>query len=313
MAFKGYFVLFITTFYIFILYLSVRDTHVPKIIELSEVEMRARGPLMQADNADLVQLLRSRYLDPPSRKPYNLSTFPPYLMEYQTFEWKGIKGSLQRLFEDKKRGFFLEAGALDGQYLSNTLYLEHELGWKGLLVEPNVLSYRELRKKNRHAWSSNTCLSVQPFPHQHILIQANKRFRSKYLFWTTRGSSHLEGYNFVRDEDRKKYKGIMEQEEFDNAYDLVQCFPILTYLAALNVTHLDVFSLDVQGAEKEILLNFPWAKITVDVFIIEYIHLPPDPTWTADNFLEYMTKKGYRLYERFNIDYIFVHKRFKVA
>ncbi|XP_076042039.1 protein Star-like [Oratosquilla oratoria] len=280
---------------------QVRDTHVPKIIELSEVEMRARGPLMQADNADLVQLLRSRYLDPPSRKPSTKHS-----------NGRRLKDFLQRLFGDKKRGFFLEAGALDGQYLSNTLYLEQELGWSGLLVEPNVLSYRELQKKNRHAWSSNTCLSVQPYPHQHILIQANKRFRYASFLWTTRGSSYLEGHNFIRDKDRKTYS-IMRHGLIDNTYDLVQCFPILTYLAALNVTHLDMFSMDVQGAEKGILLDFPWSKITVDVFVIEYIHIPPDPTWTADIFMDYMTNKGYRLYERLSMDYIFVHKRFTVA
>ena len=34
-------------------------------------------------------------------------------------------------------GFFIEAGAANGAWQSNTLYLETTLGWSGLLIEPN--------------------------------------------------------------------------------------------------------------------------------------------------------------------------------
>lgn len=41
-----------------------------------------------------------------------------------------------------RRGYFLEIGANDGVTLSNTLYLEEQFGWDGLLVEANP-QYRE--------------------------------------------------------------------------------------------------------------------------------------------------------------------------
>lgn len=43
-------------------------------------------------------------------------------------------------------------------------------GWRGLLVEPNPSSYKELLKKNRRAWSSNTCLAITPYPRVSILF-----------------------------------------------------------------------------------------------------------------------------------------------
>lgn len=52
--------------------------------------------------------------------------------------------SSSRLFSDAPRGFFLEAGALDGEFISNTLYLERELGWTGLLVEADNTLYSAL-------------------------------------------------------------------------------------------------------------------------------------------------------------------------
>ena len=49
---------------------------------------------------------------------------------------------------DIKNGFFLEAGASNGFWQSNSYYLENILGWSGVLVEPNKNMF-ELCKQNR--------------------------------------------------------------------------------------------------------------------------------------------------------------------
>ena len=38
---------------------------------------------------------------------------------------------------DKKAGYFIELGACDGLYLSNTLFFERNLNWNGICIEPN--------------------------------------------------------------------------------------------------------------------------------------------------------------------------------
>ena len=40
---------------------------------------------------------------------------------------------------------FLEIGALDGQYLSNLLFFEAQMGWTGVCVEGNPISFRNLQ------------------------------------------------------------------------------------------------------------------------------------------------------------------------
>ena len=58
----------------------------------------------------------------------------------------------------------MEAGALDGEELSNTLLMERSFNWTGLLIEANFESFRKLINKNRRAHSLPVCLSPNPYP-----------------------------------------------------------------------------------------------------------------------------------------------------
>ena len=54
----------------------------------------------------------------------------------------------EKLFKNRiKNGFFIEAGAYDGEILSNTLFFELKQRWTGLLIEPNPDAFEELNKK----------------------------------------------------------------------------------------------------------------------------------------------------------------------
>ena len=53
--------------------------------------------------------------------------------------------------------FFVEFGATDGVMLSNTHFLETELGWKGILAEPGKSWLTRLRN-NRNAFISDKCV-----------------------------------------------------------------------------------------------------------------------------------------------------------
>lgn len=64
----------------------------------------------------------------------------------------------------QRDGFFIECGALDGETRSNSLMLEQEYGWRGLLVEADPLNYEKLSSKHRKAWSVQACLSTKNIP-----------------------------------------------------------------------------------------------------------------------------------------------------
>lgn len=54
-------------------------------------------------------------------------------------------------------------------------------------------------------------------------------------------------------------------EKKKSSYVNVQCFPLYTYLLALNVTEIDYFSLDVEGSELNVLKTIPFDKINIKV------------------------------------------------
>lgn len=58
-----------------------------------------------------------------------------------------LEKKLDELF-GKRGGFFIELGANDGVFQSNTAFLEKQRDWKGILIEPSRLGF-ELCQKNR--------------------------------------------------------------------------------------------------------------------------------------------------------------------
>jgi hypothetical protein len=59
---------------------------------------------------------------------------------------------------NKRDGYFIELGACDGLYFSNTLFFERNLDWNGICIEPND-NYLEALCKNRKCNISNDLVS----------------------------------------------------------------------------------------------------------------------------------------------------------
>ncbi|XP_037794222.1 uncharacterized protein LOC119589709 [Penaeus monodon] len=214
------------------------------------------------------------------------------------FTWPWIHGWLKKLFADQRGGFFVEAGALDGEYLSNTLWLERDLGWSGLLVEAAVSSFKELRFKHRKSWVSNACLSPTPYPKRipfvnHFLTDAQLN-TIDFSTWAYRGHSH-------------EFRQDIPQADFGahdhSSYSVVQCFPLLSFLKALNVTQVDLLSLDTQGSEADIVRSFLGSDgIKVRVIVAENEFGKFD-----EKMMSEMKENGYLLLARL-ADLVFVRR-----
>jgi hypothetical protein len=64
-----------------------------------------------------------------------------------------------RKYLNYNNGFFIEVGANDGIQQSNTLRLEKDLGWKGILIEPSFESYINCIKNRKDSLVLNIALT----------------------------------------------------------------------------------------------------------------------------------------------------------
>ena len=88
----------------------------------------------------------------------------------------------------------------------------------------------------------------------------------------------------------KKGNVIQEELAIGTREELIQCFPFYSILLATGRTKVDLFSLDVEGVEMEVLNTIPWEKVGVKVLIVEFNHLREGKA----GLVSYLESKKYR-------------------
>jgi len=209
---------------------------------------------MDQDDVCILNIIRKKFLYPPSSKPLNLEnpeTKNPSMGQAQ---------SILNILNTKRKGFFIECGALDGEIRSNTLFMEQNLDWEGILIEGDPQNFKSVLKKNRKAWAVPACLSIEPNP---MVVKFNQKFNQGRI-----SESQLEGVP-------------------------VQCFPLYSILAAVNRTVVDYFSLDIEGDELAVLQTIPWESVHIQTLSVEFIHGKEG----KEKIREFMAEKGYDVVE----------------
>ncbi|XP_057368447.2 protein Star-like, partial [Daphnia carinata] len=214
------------------------------------------------DHPCVIETIRRHYLNKPSPPdvPLKLAS------DDSDDRSPGQTGVIFRLLKNQTKGFFVECGALDGEYLSNTIDLERKFNWSGVLIEANPLVFESLLSRNRKAWTLPICLSLKPYPTQ-VSFQPKQNS----------GLSHIEGVA----------KTLQEPGEpgIDPNLVTVQCFPFYSVLLAVGRTKVDFFSLDVEGHELEILKTIPWHKVDIKALTVEWDNIP-DGQEALSRFME---------------------------
>ena len=91
-------------------------------------------------------VLKNEYLLPPPPRKFPA---PRSMLNLNGQVGQPIKVNNQ-IFKNKiKKGFYIEAGAYDGQEWSNSLFYEVEKGWNGLLVEAHPDAFSIMKKRVR--------------------------------------------------------------------------------------------------------------------------------------------------------------------
>jgi FkbM family methyltransferase len=163
----------------------------------------------------------------------------------------------------KRNGYFVEFGATNGVDLSNSLLLEREFGWSGILAEPARRWHRELRS-NRHCHIETNC----------VWSASDSEITFEEADW-----GELSG---ARSDNSPDKEGISRTYA-------VRTISLLDLLDKYGAPQLiDYLSIDTEGSEYEILRTFDFDKYRFKVITCEHNHEP-----RREQIFSQLTANGY--------------------
>jgi FkbM family methyltransferase len=178
-----------------------------------------------------------------------------WVLEKLTPNRRGLLGRLLEKLGAQKRRFFIDIGAADGILLSNTFLLEKHYGWDGLCIEPNPQDFEAL-KLNRRCAVSNACVWRVSGEEMEFILA--REFGA--LARVADGDNHSAKRQVYRE------LGAVIQVRTTSLNDVLSAHEVLP--------DIDYISLDVEGAEVDILSTFDFAHWDVKLWTIEHNFTP---------------------------------------
>lgn len=175
-------------------------------------------------------------------------------------EYKNSRSqSLQDLFvlsyhNFKKKGFFIEVGAYDGIFFSNTYLLEKKFKWSGILAEPSTRHFKSLKSNRKAKIETNLLYST-----------SNKNLLFIEVLNTKNSSALFSGI------DKYSSRDFLSQARKINKKYNVNTISLNDLLVKHNAPKIiDYLSIDTEGSEYEILRTFNFKKYKFKSITVEH-------------------------------------------
>jgi FkbM family methyltransferase len=186
---------------------------------------------------------------------------------------------------DRQEGlFFVDIGANDGLVVSNTAFMELNLSWNGICVEPHPEAYTRL-DKNRNCKKYNCCVSNNDIELDFIAVSGYAEMlsgiKSEY------DPKHLERIN----SEVAKHGGSINTVK-------IQSRRLDSILEENKITKIDYLSIDTEGSELSVLKSIDLDKYYVRVISAEN-------NGYDNSVREYLTNKGYTFVAKVCADEIY--------
>lgn len=171
------------------------------------------------------------------------------------------------LLDFKPNGFFVEFGASDGVQFSNSLLLELDFGWTGILAEPGRKWQKKL-KNNRSSLVETKCV----WKHSGEILVFNETEIGELSTLDMFSSSDFHG-SYRKSGKRYNVETISLTDLLDK------------YNAPF---HIDFLSIDTEGSEFHILESFNFEK-----YIFNFISCEHNYTENRELICALLESKGY--------------------
>ena len=196
------------------------------------------------------------------------------------------------VYAGKRGGYFVEAGAGDGLWISNTLLLERRYGWTGILIEPTS-AFGALQRNRPGCICDNSALAGEAG-----MITMVEIFDRGQAAISAAAKDNLLLSRSIKDAPQddlatmNSYWGVAQRQY------LIRARPLVEVLKAHRAPRrIDYLSLDVEGFEYEILRLFPFDAYEFGCLSVER---PPA------ELQRLLASKGYVFKGRLGEDHIYV-------
>jgi FkbM family methyltransferase len=169
-----------------------------------------------------------------------------------------------------KTGTFVDVGADQSIYGSNTYYFEKYLDWDGICIDADERTIAKLKQKRKRV--------------VHTAI------------------SDTDGEISFNQHDLAGISSISE-----NGNTIVPCKKLNTVLEEANIEEITLLDIDVEGHEIQVCLGLDWEKYKPQIVIIEFVS--PTGGDIRNQLLEFFTNlKVYKLVHTTQANFIFVYE-----
>ncbi|SHL96684.1 methyltransferase, FkbM family [Roseibium suaedae] len=205
----------------------------------------------------------------------------------------GMDGLLAKWL-DKDNGFFVELGANDGYFQSNTWTLERKRNWRGVLIEPSLNNFLTCID-NRSARNHFECCACVPFGFDKPMLEL------------TYSNLMTVAETSVLDQEGHAKAGLQNKLSIGYAAEknaeLIRFGAVARTLTevlerASAPQEIDFLSLDVEGGELSVLKGLDFEKYRFNFMLIE--------CWKLAEIQSYLAGFGYEVVDKLSKhDYLF--------
>ena len=179
------------------------------------------------------------------------------------------------IFKGYKNGFYVDVGAHDGISINNTLYFEKNNNWTGINIEPikKVFDRLVINRPNNINLNCAVCNNdgetefLCNIGYTEMISGIKDNFDIRHLYRLQRENTQYGSITEVIKVETKKLETILDEND---------------------ISHINYLSIDVEGAEFEVIKSINFDKVFIDVIGFENNY-----NNVSVPIVEYLQNKGF--------------------